>query len=83
MAIKVKAVYEDGVLKPAEPLPLKEHERSAPLWGQSVPRSGSGSPPVRRRPLRKRRSNVRGQFHPRLLVILTESLFRFATPAVG
>ena len=26
MAITVDAVYEDGVLKPAEPLPLKEHE---------------------------------------------------------
>ena len=27
MAIIVDAVYEGGVLKPAEPLPLKEHER--------------------------------------------------------
>jgi predicted DNA-binding antitoxin AbrB/MazE fold protein len=27
MAITVEAVYEDGVLKPAQPLPLKEHER--------------------------------------------------------
>ena len=26
MAITVEAVYEDGVLKPKEPLPLKEHE---------------------------------------------------------
>lgn len=26
MAITVAAVYEDGVLKPAAPLPLKEHE---------------------------------------------------------
>ncbi len=27
MAITVEAVYEDGVLKPAQPLPLPEHER--------------------------------------------------------
>jgi predicted DNA-binding antitoxin AbrB/MazE fold protein len=26
MAITVEAVYENGVLKPKEPLPLKEHE---------------------------------------------------------
>ncbi len=27
MTITVEATYEDGVLKPAEPLPLKEHEK--------------------------------------------------------
>jgi predicted DNA-binding antitoxin AbrB/MazE fold protein len=27
MTITVEAIYEDGVLKPAKPLPLKEHER--------------------------------------------------------
>jgi predicted DNA-binding antitoxin AbrB/MazE fold protein len=27
MAFTVEAVYESGVLKPAEPLPLKEHEK--------------------------------------------------------
>ena len=27
MAITIEAVYENGVLKPVEPLPLKEHER--------------------------------------------------------
>jgi predicted DNA-binding antitoxin AbrB/MazE fold protein len=27
MAITVEAVYEDGVLKPAQPLPLQEHEK--------------------------------------------------------
>lgn len=27
MAITVDAVYENGVLKPVEPLPFKEHER--------------------------------------------------------
>lgn len=26
MALTVEAVYEDGVLKPAQPLPLREHE---------------------------------------------------------
>ena len=26
MAIIVEAVYENGVLKPTQPLPLKEHE---------------------------------------------------------
>jgi predicted DNA-binding antitoxin AbrB/MazE fold protein len=38
MAITVEAVYENGVLKPVQPLPLKEHERvrvviqSGPSW---------------------------------------------------
>ena len=27
MAFTVEAVYEDGVLKPTQPLPLKEHEK--------------------------------------------------------
>ena len=27
MPITIEAVYEDGVLKPVQPLPLKEHER--------------------------------------------------------
>jgi hypothetical protein len=27
MAITVEAVYEDGVLKPTQPLPFKEHQR--------------------------------------------------------
>jgi predicted DNA-binding antitoxin AbrB/MazE fold protein len=27
MAITVEAVYEGGVLKPAQPLPLREHEK--------------------------------------------------------
>jgi predicted DNA-binding antitoxin AbrB/MazE fold protein len=26
VAISIKAVYEDGVLKPSQPLPLQEHE---------------------------------------------------------
>ena len=27
MPLTVEAIYEDGVLKPAQPLPLKEHEK--------------------------------------------------------
>lgn len=27
MSITVEAVYENGVLKPSQPLPLKEHEK--------------------------------------------------------
>ena len=27
MALTVEAIYENGVLKPARPLPLKEHEK--------------------------------------------------------
>jgi predicted DNA-binding antitoxin AbrB/MazE fold protein len=27
MALTVEAVYENGILKPLQPLPLKEHER--------------------------------------------------------
>ena len=27
MTLTVEAMYENGVLKPARPLPLKEHER--------------------------------------------------------
>lgn len=27
MAVTIDAVYEDGVLKPIEPLPLREHQR--------------------------------------------------------
>jgi predicted DNA-binding antitoxin AbrB/MazE fold protein len=27
MPLTVEATYEDGVLKPAQPLPLKEHEK--------------------------------------------------------
>jgi predicted DNA-binding antitoxin AbrB/MazE fold protein len=27
MALTVNAIYENGVLKPAQPLPLKEHEQ--------------------------------------------------------
>jgi predicted DNA-binding antitoxin AbrB/MazE fold protein len=36
MAFIVEAVYENGVLKPAQPLPLKEHERVR-IQVESVP----------------------------------------------
>jgi predicted DNA-binding antitoxin AbrB/MazE fold protein len=44
MAHTVEAIYENGVLKPAEPLPLREHERvrvtvepvRPPIWERIV-----------------------------------------------
>ena len=47
MAFTVEAVYENGVLKPAEPLPLKEHEKVSvtvepvrpPVWEQILARA--------------------------------------------
>jgi len=47
MAFTVEAVYENGVLKPAEPLPLKEHERVSttvqparpPIWERLAARA--------------------------------------------
>jgi predicted DNA-binding antitoxin AbrB/MazE fold protein len=42
MQITVEATYENGVLKPAQPLPLKENERvqiridSVPNWSEST-----------------------------------------------
>ncbi len=38
MAITVEAVYENGVLKPAQPLPLREHEKVQVTVKQSVSR---------------------------------------------
>jgi len=37
MAITVEAVYEDGVLKPAQPLPLQEHEKVSITVEQKQP----------------------------------------------
>lgn len=28
MAITIEAIYENGIFKPMQPLPLKEHERA-------------------------------------------------------
>lgn len=47
MALTVEAVYENGVLKPAEPLPLKEHEKvrvtvepaRPPIWERIAARA--------------------------------------------
>jgi predicted DNA-binding antitoxin AbrB/MazE fold protein len=36
MAITIEAVYENGVLKPAQPLPLQEHEK-VHIYVQTVP----------------------------------------------
>lgn len=41
MAVTVEAVCENGVLKPVEPLPLKEHEQVRVTIQQ-------GDPPARR-----------------------------------
>lgn len=38
MPITVEAVYENGVLKPAQPLPLREHEKVQVLVKQAVSR---------------------------------------------
>ena len=39
MAITVEAVYEDGALKLAQPLPLREHERVRVTIHQAVSRA--------------------------------------------
>ena len=52
MAITAQAVYENGVLKPAEPLPLKEHERVSvtveparpPIWERLAARAAHTPP---------------------------------------
>ena len=38
MAITIEAVYENGVLKPAQPLPLKEHEKVRIIVKQATSR---------------------------------------------
>jgi len=47
MAFTVEAVYEHGVLKPAEPLPLEEHERVTvtvvPVRGSLAARIAAGA----------------------------------------
>lgn len=55
MSLEVDAVYEDGVLKPASPLPLAEHQRvrgggtggnsyrQSSLWDDSVDRRCRGT----------------------------------------
>jgi predicted DNA-binding antitoxin AbrB/MazE fold protein len=52
MSFTVEAVYENGVLKPAEPLPLKEHERVSvtvepvrpPIWERLAARAAEAPP---------------------------------------
>ena len=38
MSLEVEATYEDGVLKPSQPLPLREHERVVVSVKQKVSR---------------------------------------------
>jgi hypothetical protein len=42
MAITVEAVYEGGVLKPSQPLPLEEHEK---VWVTIEPAAGRAQAP--------------------------------------
>ncbi len=52
MALTIEAVYENGVLRPAEPLPLQEHERvrvtvepaRPPIW-ERIAASTADAPP--------------------------------------
>ena len=39
MAITIEATYEDGVLKPTQPLPLKEHEKVQVTVQSVIPQS--------------------------------------------
>jgi predicted DNA-binding antitoxin AbrB/MazE fold protein len=57
MPLTVEAVYENGVLKPSQPLPLEEHEKvqitiqAAPSWAERTAGmlQWSGDPAVLRR----------------------------------
>jgi predicted DNA-binding antitoxin AbrB/MazE fold protein len=52
MAFTIEAVYEDGVLKPAEPLPLEEHAKVSvtvepvlpPIWEQIIALTADAPP---------------------------------------
>lgn len=52
MPLTVEAVYENGVLKPVEPLPLKEHEKvrvtvepaRIPIWERIAALTADASP---------------------------------------
>jgi predicted DNA-binding antitoxin AbrB/MazE fold protein len=48
MADTFEAVYEDGVLKPVRPLPLKEHERVRVTIVPGVPEVGPALEAARR-----------------------------------
>jgi predicted DNA-binding antitoxin AbrB/MazE fold protein len=52
MAITIEATYENGVLKPAEPLPLKEHEQVR-LTVESAKDSAASSPDEAERIVRR------------------------------
>jgi predicted DNA-binding antitoxin AbrB/MazE fold protein len=52
MSITVEAVYENGVLKPAQPLPLEEHQKVSvtveparpPIWERIAARAAETPP---------------------------------------
>jgi predicted DNA-binding antitoxin AbrB/MazE fold protein len=52
MAISIEAVYENGVLKPSQPLPFKEHERVSvtvesariPIWERIIALTADAPP---------------------------------------
>jgi predicted DNA-binding antitoxin AbrB/MazE fold protein len=52
MSITVEAVYENGVLKPVQPLPLKEHEKvriivepaRPPIWERIIALTADAPP---------------------------------------
>jgi predicted DNA-binding antitoxin AbrB/MazE fold protein len=46
MTITVDAIYENGVLKPAQPLPLQEHAQVSVTVEQAAEQSTSASQPV-------------------------------------
>jgi predicted DNA-binding antitoxin AbrB/MazE fold protein len=48
MAITVQATYENGVLKPAQPVPLKEHAKVEIVIHEVFPGhdDSSGTPPI-------------------------------------
>src|SRR5262249_17538981 len=52
MAITIEATYENGVLKPAEPLPLKEHEKVRGTV-ESVKEPGANKPDEAERIVRR------------------------------
>jgi len=50
MSLEIEAVYEDGVLKPEKPLPLKEHERVTVSVKPASEKPASEKPPSEKPP---------------------------------
>ena len=64
MPVKVDAVYENGVLRPLQPLDLKEHERVVLSVAKSVPESAGSALDVEF--VEKIKAELRGQVAPGL-----------------